>query len=181
MFGWFRKKPAHPLADLDATRAQIATLAGVPPQQALARIGEWLDSLTAARELELEARWKAVDLLDQAAAVPRRRLMQESVSPARTNKPLEEQRSAAALAFWQSQGAAYARCLTTLRSVESEAARLAKNATVLIAARALRATAMQLKWTYLRHVQAEPRIWQALGGAYQFAETKGIVGLRAEL
>jgi hypothetical protein len=69
----------------------------------------------------------------------------------------------------------------TLRTVGADAARFPKNATALIAARALRAAGMQLKWTYLRHAQAEPRIWQELGSAYQFADTQGVAETGVEL
>ena len=182
MFGWFRKKrPTHPLADPDETRALIATLAGNPPAKALAQIGEWLDSITEAREFELQERWRVVDLLDQASLAPRRRLMQESLSPARSNKVAEERRSAGALAFWKSLGAAYLRCLLTLRGAEPGAALLAKDTTALLVTRALRAASVQLKWTYMRHSQAEARLWQELGGTYQFAETQGVAGLRTQL
>jgi hypothetical protein len=182
MFGWFRKKkPSHPLADLDETRALISTLAGSPPAKALTQIGAWLDSITQAREMEVQERWPAVDLLDRASVAPRRRLMQEALTPARSSKVADEKRAGVAIAFWKTLGAAYLRCIATLRAAEPDAELLAKDAMARIAARALRAAGIQLKWTYLRHAQVEPRIWEELGRACQFAEAQAVAELRAEL
>jgi len=181
MFGWFKKsKPAHPLADLDKTRELVATLPGNDPAKALERIGGWLDSITQAREFELQQRWEAVDLLDQTAVAHRRKLMHDYVSGARSKKADEEKLWNGSVAFWKVLGAAYLRCIAQIRATP-DAEPPARDVLALVAARAMRAAGLQLKWIYLRHGQAEERIWHELGSAYLFAENQGVAALRAEL
>ncbi|MBI3915453.1 MAG: hypothetical protein HY322_00400 [Betaproteobacteria bacterium] len=181
MFGWFKKsKPAHPLADLDKTRELVATLPPNDSPKALERIGGWLDSITQAREFEVQQRWEAVDVLDQAAVAHRRKLAQDYISGGRAKKADEEKLWNASLAFWKALGAAYLRCISQVRATP-DAEPLAKEVLARIAARALRTAGLQLKWIYLRHGQAEERIWHELRGAYLFAENQGVAALRAEL
>jgi len=181
MFGWFRKsKPAHPLADLDKTRELVATLPGNDPTKALERICGWLDSITQAREFKVQQRWEAVDVLDQSAVAHRRKLAQDYISGGRSKNTDEEKLWNASLAFWKVLGAAYLRCISQVRATP-DAEPLPKEVLARIAARTLRAAGLQLKWIYLRHGQAEERIWHELGGAYLFAENQGVAALRAEL
>ena len=181
MFGWFKKsKPAHPLADLDKMRELIVALPPNDSPKALERISGWLDSITQAREFEPQQRWEAVDLLDQSAVAHRRKIAQDYVSWARSKKAEEEKLWNASLAFWKLLGAAYLSCIAQVRATP-DAAPLATDVLALIAARALRAASLQLKWIYLRHGQAEERIWRELGSVYLFAENQSVAALRTEL
>ena len=180
MFGWFRKsKLAHPLADIDKTRELIAALPPNDSPQALERISGWLDSIVQAREFELQQRWEAVDVLDQASVAHRRKLAQEYISGGRSKKADEEKLWNASHAFWKTLGAAYLRCISQLRATPG-AEPLAREVLALIAARALRTASLQLKWIYLRHGQAEAHVWRDLGSTYLFAETQGVAAVRVE-
>jgi hypothetical protein len=182
MFGWLKwGKPAHPLADPDHVRKLTATLPGNDPARALEKISAWLDSITQTKALKLRERWQAVDLLDQATVARRRKLAQDYVTASRLEKVGEVQPWDASFGLWRALAAAYLRCIETVKVGGVGAGALGKGELAVVTGRVLRAAGSQLKWTYLRHGQADERIWRELGSAYLFAESQDIAGLRTEL
>jgi hypothetical protein len=181
MFGWLTwGKPAHSMADLDTVRELVAGLPGHDPARALDNITAWLEEITQSREFDLQERWASIDLLDKAAVVPRRKLEQDYISAPQLPKADEARLWNAAFGFWKILNAAYLRCNEIVRGGAAGAEAVRKELP-LIAARALRASSQQLKWSYLRHSQIDARIWRELGSAYLFAEGQGVAAVRAEL
>lgn len=181
VFGWLKwGKPAHPMADLETVRELVAGLPGHDPARALDKIAAWLGEINQSREFDLPQRWESIDLLDKAAIVPRRKLAQEYISAPQMQKADEARLWNASFGFWKILGAAYLRCIEIVRG-SAAGAEVVKKDLPLIAARALRASSQQLKWSYLRHSQIDARIWRELGSAYLFAEGQGVAALRAEL
>jgi len=182
MFGWLKwGKRVDPMADPDQLRESIAGLPANDPARALERIAGWLDTITQTRSIEAEPRWTAVDLLDQAAVMRRRKLAQDYLTTPRLEKAEAVRMWGASFGFWKALAAAYLRCIESFRAAGAGPRVLAQDALALIAGRALRAAGHQLRWSYLRHVQVDARVWRELGSAYLFAEGQGLAGTRAEL
>ena len=182
MFRWLKwGKPAHPMADPEHVGELVASLPSSDPARALERIAGWLETATHAKALELPERWEAVDLLDQVAVARRRKLAQDYMAVPHLQKADEERLWNASFEFWKALAAAYLRCIEGAKVDGAAAKALDRSALALIPLRALRASGLQLKWTFLRHGQAAQQIWRDLGSAYLFAESQGVAELRSQL
>lgn len=181
MFGWLKwGKPAHPMADAKTARQLVADLSHYDPAKALDKIATWLDSISQTKAFKLQDRLELIDLLDKAADAHQRKLAQEYLSATRLKKADEDRLWNASFGSWKVLGAAYLRCIENFKAGAAGADAIKKDL-ALVAARALRASSMQLKWTLLRHAQIDERIWRELGSTYYFAERQGVAVLRAEI
>ena len=181
MFSWLKwGKPPHPMADLKKVREWVAALPGHDPAGALDKVANWLDSIDRIPKFSLRQRLELIDLLDKAANAHWRKLAQQYISAPHLQEADADRLWNASFGFWKSLGAAYLRCIENFGAGEA-ATEGAREDLALIAGRALRASSLQLKWTFLRYGQVEKRIWRELGRAYLFAESQGFAALRAEL
>jgi hypothetical protein len=176
--GW--GKPVHPLADPDEAKAQLTVLARRDPVSVLEDVATWLESVRQTREFKPQPRLEVIDLLDKTVIPHRRKLAHEYVAAQRLHKSDEERFRNASLRFWNTLGAAYLHCIDQFKAGAKGAA-VIKPELPRVAARALRAVAMQMKWTLLRYGQIEARAWRELGNAYLFAERENIAGLPVEI
>ncbi len=181
MFSWLKwGKPPHPMADLEKVRERIAALPSHDPATALDKVSSWLDSIDHIPKFSLRQRLELIDLLDKAANAHWRKLAQEYISAPYLHGADEDRLSNASFGFWKMLGAAYLRCIEKF-GVEEAATEGVREDLALIAGRALRASSLQLKWTFLRYGQVEKRIWRDLGSTYLFAERQGFAAVRAEI
>ncbi len=164
-------KVDHPMADPKRAREIIGELAS-DPAKALAEITEWLESMNRTDGFKLDRRFENIDLLDGAAKNHQRKLAQDYLAMPRQQKFQENRLWTASFEFWKHLGDAYARCVDEHEANLNGAAAIRKNVPA-IAARALRALTLQLKWTLLRYGLVEPRIWNDLARLYRLAEQKG--------
>ena len=166
-------KVDHPMANPVQARQVVAELPDQDATMALEKIAEWLESLNQAEGFKVDRRYESVDLLDGAARRHQQELTQEYLSTPRVQKFQENRLWSAAFGYYKELGEAYVRCIKECVS-GFDGASAAEKVLPAIVARALRALAMQLKWTLLRYGLVERRIWTHLALLYRFAEEKGL-------
>ena len=173
MANWFgRGKPEHPLADSAKVRELIANLPAKDSAQALGEIATWLELMKRAEDLELEHRFRNLDLLDGASRDHEHEVLRDYLATPRQKKSHEEKLWSAAYGLWRELGAGYQQCL---RQSEKGAAGASKSSLPIFVGRASRALRQQLRWALLRYESAETGVWADLGRLYQIAETAGFV------
>ena len=163
----------HPMANPVQARQVVAELPDQDATMALERIAEWLESLNQADGFKVDRRYECVDLLDGAARRHQQELTQEYLSTPRVQKFQENRLWNAAFGYYKELGEAYVRCIKECVG-GFDGASAAERVLPAIVARALRALAMQLKWTLLRYGLVERRIWTHLALLYRFAEEKSL-------
>src|SRR5262245_12139561 len=155
----------HPLADPKQARQIVEALPVKDPVKTLEEVAEWLESLNQAGGFALDRRFGSIELLDGAARRHQRELTKEYLSTPRVQKFQENRLWNAEFAFCKQLGEAYLRCLKECLSGFSGASSI-RDSLPVIAARALRSLALQLKWTLLRYGLAEDRIWAEIAQLY---------------
>jgi hypothetical protein len=170
---WFgRGKPEHPLADSAKVRELLAKLPANDGAQALGEIATWLELMNRADDLELEHRYRNLDLLDGASRDHEHALLREYLDTPRQKKSHEERLWSSAYGLWRELGTGYQQCL---RQCEKGAAGASKSSLPIYVGRASRALRQQLRWALLRYESAETGVWADLARLYQLAETAGFV------
>lgn len=165
-------KPKHPMADMRKAQEMAAELAGASALKALEQAVSWLSSIRDTREFRPEQRAQLTYLIDQAVKNHQFRLAQEYVDALRLEKNYENRLWNASFGLWKALGDSYVDCIEQYQAA-SRAADTLKSDMPKIVGRALRAFALQIKWTLLRYGLVEDRIWRGLGRAYLFAESQG--------
>ena len=175
MLSWIKgSTSAHPLADDKVALALIAELPPLDPYKSLEELCYWLDTLGSAEDLKLSRVLEIISLIDQAAKNHQRKLSQDYLNgSARLQKFQEIRIWNAVFSFWKHLADAYQLCLTRFQAGAAGAGAI-KGQLPMVAARAVRALTLQLKWQLLRYGPVEPRIWAQLGGMYAYAEDKGL-------
>jgi hypothetical protein len=165
-------KVDHPMADAKRAREIVAELPASDPVKAIEEIIHWLDTLNATEGFRPERRFENVDLLDAAAKSHQRKLAQDYLSTPRQQKFHENRLWNGVFGFWKHLGDAYLTCIAQYEGGAGGGTAFRRSLPV-IAARALRALTMQLKWTLIRYGPVEPRLWREIARVYQFAEAAG--------
>ncbi|HSE00079.1 MAG TPA: hypothetical protein VLB72_05000 [Burkholderiales bacterium] len=170
---WTGGGAEHPMANPVQARQVVAELPDQDATMALEKITEWLESLNQADGLKVDRRYECIDLLDGAARRHQQALTQEYLSTPRVQKFQENRLWNAAFGYYKELGEAYVRCIKECVG-GFQGASAAERVLPAIVARALRALAMQLKWTLLRYGLVERRIWTHLAMLYRFAKEKDL-------
>jgi len=165
-------KVDHPLADPKEARALVSALPPHDYLKALEEITRWLESLAEAEGFKLERLFEITDLLDTTATAHQRRLVHDYLTMARQQKFQETKLWTCGFNFACALGEMYLLCLKQYKSGAGGAAALKKQVPVIVA-RALRALAMQVKWTMLRYGPFEPRLWSTIGELHRYAGASG--------
>jgi len=173
-------KADHPMADPKQARRIVNELPAKDAVKTLEEVAEWLESLNTTDGFALDRRLESVELLDGAARRHQRELTKEYLSTPRVQKFQENRLWNAEFGFCVQLGDAYIRCIKECLSGFSGASAIRESLPV-IAARALRALALQLKWTLLRYGLAEERIWAEVAQLYRLAEQKELVNVPVAL
>ena len=169
---WFvRAKPQHPLADIRQAKKVISELPVTDSVKAIELICFWLDSIANTDDFRTDLRFQLIDLLDQAAKIHQRKIVQEYLLGQRLQKIRENMLWTTAISFCKLLGASYNRCIDDFQSGSTGSSSIQKQIPVVIA-RALRALTLQLKWSLLRYGHIDDHIWGELGRLYRFAETQ---------
>lgn len=173
MLGWIKNRSDHPLADEKGAKEFLSELPAQDPYKTLEEIAFWLDGTRTAEGLKPQRVFEIIDLLDLTAKPHQRKLSQEYLAGGVRLQKFQEQRIwATVVEFWRQLGAAYEFCLAqTLPGVAGSGA--LKPMAPTIAARALRALTLELKWALLRYGPIDPTLWGRLGALYAQAETSG--------
>lgn len=161
------------MADEKAAKEFLAELPSQDPYKMLEELAFWLDATRTADGLKPQRVYEIIDQLDQAGKPHHRKLSQEYVAGGVRLQRFQEQRIwSAVVEFWRQLGATYEFCLAqTLPGVAGSGS--LKPLAPTIAARAVRALALELKWALMRYGPVDPTLWGRLGALYSQAEVGG--------
>lgn len=174
MFGWFSKRPDHPLADPGAARALIESLRGGEPCARLDEVRAYLDTLRNAEGFAPATLFQVVEYLDEAAKPHQRRLTAEYVAAARLSRGEDLRLWRSAAGFWESLANAYLHCLELAQTADEALAADFAPRLAPCCARAIRAVGAELKWLCLRYQGGSQRLWASAARAYAQAEVAGV-------
>jgi hypothetical protein len=158
----------HPMADLKEAKRLLGALPA-EPHQALEELAHWLDSVTGEASLRPDARAHLVQLIDEAGQATARRVAREYLGAPRLGKLQETKVWGLIHAFWKASALGYVTCLDAY-ATGTKGGEALKAVVPLLAVRALRSLANQIKWLYLRYGPLEERVWAMIGGVYALAE-----------
>ena len=165
------KKPDHPMADVKAAKKLLDELPGNDAFKSLDELSHWLESLMAEEGFRPEYRAQLVQLLDEAAQIPLRKLTRDYMASPRLAKFQETRLWTALFGYWRQSALAYVACID-LYAAGAKGADALKAGMPLLLARALRALGAQVKWMYVRYGPMDQSVWGIIAKVYALAETR---------
>ncbi|MCU0805512.1 MAG: hypothetical protein MUF79_10555 [Burkholderiales bacterium] len=165
-------KHDHPMADLKEARRLVAELPSGDPIKALEELAHWFESIRAEPFVPAHRAQLAL-LLDEAGQSAARRLGREYVAAQRLSKVQEIRWWNALNGFWRESAQTFVDLLKAFEAGEKGADAL-KSSVGLLAVRALRALATQMKWLYIRYGPLEQSVWGMAGGVMGLAEWRKV-------
>ncbi len=170
-------KSDHPLGDMKEARQVVAELPRADPGKALDEVTHWIESVRGEETFRPDHRAAVVQLLDEAAQDPLRRLSREYLSAARLSKQREHQLWTGIYRYWKEAALTFSHLLEAYVT-GGKAGEGLKGLAPLLAVRGLRAMAAQLKWLHARYGPLDESLWARTNRFYAVAETKGFSGQR---
>lgn len=164
-------KPDHPMADIREARKLLAELPAGDAVKCVDELTHWLQSVMAEEHFRPDYRAQLVQLLDEAAQSHVRKLAREYMLSPRLAKIQEIRLWKAIFEYWRQAALAYAGCVD-LYAAGAKGADALKGSMPLLLARALRALAAQVKWSYVRYGPLDPAVWGCIAKVYALAETR---------
>jgi hypothetical protein len=165
-------KTDHPLGDMKEARRVVAELPRADPAKALDEITHWMESVRQEQEFRPDHRAAVLQLLDEAAQDPVRRLSREYLSSPRLSKQREHVLWSGIHRFWKEAAVGFAQTLEAYVAGGKSADGL-KAVAPLFAVRGLRAMAAQLKWLHARYGPLDESLWATANRMYAIADAKG--------
>ena len=165
------KKPDHPMADIKEARKILGELPASDAFKCADELSHWLASVMAEEGFKPEYRAQLVQLLDETAQIPLRKLGRDYIASPRLAKFQEIRLWKAIYEYWRRAALAYAGCIELYASGAKGADAL-KAGMPLLLARALRALAAQVKWMYVRYGPMDQSVWGVIAKVYALAETR---------
>ncbi|MBS1215067.1 MAG: hypothetical protein H6R20_41 [Proteobacteria bacterium] len=165
-------KHDHPMADLKEARRLVAELPSGDPIKALEELAHWLESVRA-EPFAPANRAQLALLLDESGQSAARRLGREYVAAQRISKVQEIRWWNALNGFWRESAQTFVGLLKSFEAGDKGADAL-KSSIALLAVRALRALATQMKWLHIRYGPLEQSVWGMAGGVLGLAEWRKV-------
>lgn len=170
MLKWIRELGGGDSVEAFDRSSAAGLISGLPADNSfkcLEELAYGLESLSNSKAGNAVQRLEIIDLIDHAARPHCRKLTSEYLT-SRLQKYQENLLWTTIFQFCRQLGTSY-RDLAYAAGRGALAARLPT-----IAARAINAFALQLKWGLLRYGPIDPQIWNDLAGIYAFTETQGV-------
>ncbi len=164
-------KPDHPMADIKEARKLLEELPAGDALSCADELSHWLASVMAEDGFKPDYRARLVQLLDEKAQAHLRKLAREYMLSPRLARIQEIRLWKAIFEYWRQAALAYSGCVD-LYVAGAKGAEALRGGMPLLLARALRALALQLKWTYARYGPADPRVWDSIAKVYALAEAR---------
>lgn len=168
-------KPDHPMSDLKAARRLLDEVPSTDTHKALEELGHWLDSLSSTEGFKPELRSQLLCLTDEAAQLHLRKLIKEYLSNTRLSKFQEGRLWAAIYGYLRQAALAFSSCVEAFGS-GAKGTEGYKASIALLAVRALRALAQQMRWQYMRYGPFEDNLWGSVAKIYALAENRKFAG-----
>jgi hypothetical protein len=162
----------HPLGDMKEARQVVAELPRADPGKALDEIAHWVESIRKEGDFRPEHRAAVLQLLDDAAQDPVRRLSREYLSSPRLSKQREHVLWTGIYRYWKEASLAFAQSLEIFVAGGKPGDGL-RGVAPLFAVRGLRGMAAQLKWLHARYGPLDEALWATTNRMYAIAESKG--------
>ncbi len=175
MLSWLKSSPDadHPLADPRTAKRTLEALDALPPLQALEKLLDHLDAAREAENMSAQRVLEIVELVDASSKPHQQALTREFLTVDPENRAAGTRIAHVVGNFWDGLARAY-RMLLEMYVTGDPSAQVLKPRLAIIAARALRAFNLHLKWRLLRYAPLEPVLWGAFARVYQIAERHGI-------
>lgn len=170
----------HPLASEQSMQGLIARLPA-DARQALDELGSWLEALQDLTELKLLRKFEIVDLTDCTAREYLEHLAGEYLQlGADTGLSGDSPLSPVADTFSRQLARSYQDLVGQFQTYGAGWGEI-RDKIPLVVGRAMRATALRLKWQYMRYAPVEKDLWHMLFQLWAFAEDRGFGGARIEV
>jgi hypothetical protein len=165
------KKPDHPMADIKEARKLLEELPTNDAFKCADELAHWLESVVAAEGFKAEYRAQLIQLLDETAQTPLRKLARDYMVSPRLARYQEIRLWTAIHEYWRQAALAYASCID-LYATGAKGADALKGGMPLLLVRALRALGTQMKWMYVRYGPMDPSVWGVVAKVYALAESR---------
>ena len=165
----FGKKSDHPMADMKSAQALLDDLPRNDAHKMLTELTEWIESVADNADFKPDHQFAVVCLLDETAQPYARKLTHDYFTPQALSK-FQENRLWLALGNWSRHTArAYLKVFDRYRSGAKGTSAISAQAP-LLAARAVYAVTVQLKYICAHYGPIDHAIWSNLAGIYRHAE-----------
>lgn len=170
-------KSDHPMAELKEARRLLGEVPSGDAFKAVEELTHWLESVGTAEGFKPDYRVQLVQMIDDAAQLPIRKLQRDYVGNPRLSKFQEQRLWSAIHEYWNRSAQGFAAAIDAA-AAGAKGADALKASLPLIAVRALRSLAAQIKWQYLRYGPFDNSRWGVVARVYAFAESRKIAATR---
>lgn len=173
MINLFGGKADHPMANPKEARRILDAL---PAQEAkaLEELANWHESVSTAAGFKPADRLQLTGSLDDAAQPRLRKLTQSYFAATRPSRHQESLLWTQIHGYWRQAGLAWARSVDACLQANDT------RSLAVVAVRALRALAQQIKWQHLRYGPIDPAVWGMINNVFNAAEARGVADARIE-
>jgi len=147
-------------------------LDALPPDdvKALEELSHWLESVSTVEGFKPQERAALLISVDDAAQPRQRKLSRDYTATARPSKYQENRLWTQLHEYWKQAALAFGRMLDAAAQAPKS---LDPKTLALVATRAMRAAAQQVKWQHMRYGPFDPAVWGMLNKVYAFCEARG--------
>ena len=164
----------HPMHSADAARQIIALLPVTDMSRALGEVSRWLRSVGESPDFKARARQEVIGVLEEAGRLPEQALLAGYFKDPRLRNVRGRMVWSAVFEYWSALADGYLRC--ALEDIPKFAVGEAGRAQLgVLAARALRARASQLRLALLHYEPVPAALWSGLYALLQRCEQAGIL------
>lgn len=166
--GLFGRKSDHPMAEMKSAQALLAELPRNDPRKMLMELTEWMESVGTHEGFRPEHQYAVLNLLDETAQSPLRRLSREYFAPHELER-IQESRLWLLLGNWSLHAAdAYLGLFERCRNGDQGGL---KASMPLLAVRAVHVLTERLKYLSAHYGPTEPALWGRIAAVYRYAES----------
>src|SRR6185295_2360281 len=155
-------------------------LEALPPEdlKALDELAHWHESVSVAEGFKPPERAGLLVAIDDAAQLRLRKTSREYTAATRPSRYQENRLWTHLHEYYRQAGLAFGRVIDAMVQAPKS---LEPKMQGLIAARALRTLAQQIKWQHMRYGPVDPGVWGVLNSVYAFSEARGLADARLAL
>lgn len=169
---------SHPLLAKHALERVVVDLSRRAPEEAIAEIAPWIDSLIGNGELDLAERARLLFALDEASQRPARNCVDLYLNACADSPAARRRLWSITHGYWAMVLDAYGELL----AVQAAEPEISDSGLVAqLAVRAMRAASNRAKWDAFRHGPIDEQVWARLNQAYRLASRAGVAQLPIRL
>jgi hypothetical protein len=170
-------KSDHPMADLKEAKRLLEETQSTEAFKALDELAHWLESVRSAEGFKPEHSAQVTLLIDEAAQPHVRKLQRDYIANPRQSRFQEQRLWGAIYGYWAQAAQSFV-AVIDLHASGVKGADALKNSLPLLAVRAVRALAAQMKWAYMRYGPFDETLWSVMARVYAVAESRKITQIK---